>query len=107
MRLAEVAIDVASRAMPAARALPEGELKLGVRPEYVTLAEPEAEGALPGTVTQRQDIGTHLLLTAQVAGASVKARLAPDADAPAPGQPVWLRVVGEHSCFYANEELVA
>ncbi len=100
-------LTVASRAMPAPRALPAGELKLGVRPEYVTLAEAESEGALPATVTQRQDIGTHLLLTAQVQGTSLKARLAPDSAVPAVGQPVWLRVLGTHTCFYANEELVA
>ncbi len=100
-------LTVAARSLPVPRALPPGELKLGVRPEYVSLAEAEAEGALPGTVTQRQDIGTHLLLTAQVEGGTLKARLAPDSAAPAVGQPVWLRVMGEHTCFYANEELVA
>jgi glycerol transport system ATP-binding protein len=97
---------VASRAMSAPRALPEGALKLGVRPEYVAIAEAGAAGALPATVTQLQDIGTSLLLTAAVEGGSLKARLAPEAAVPAVGQPVWLRVLGEHTCFYANEELV-
>ena len=34
----------------ATRALPEGALKLGIRPEYVALAAPEAAGAVPATV---------------------------------------------------------
>ena len=63
--------------------------------------------AVPGTVTQVLDIGTHLLLTAQVDGIAVKAKLPPDAAVPAAGEPAWLQVLGEHTCFYANEELVS
>jgi glycerol transport system ATP-binding protein len=99
-------LTVASRAMGAPPALPDGALKLGVRPEYVSIADAGADGALPATVTQLQDIGTSLLLTAAVDGASVKARLSPETAVPGVGQPVWLRVLGEHTCFYANEELV-
>jgi glycerol transport system ATP-binding protein len=100
-------VTVAEHEMAAPRALPEGELKIGVRPEYVTLAEAQAEGALPGTVTQLQDIGTHRLLTAKVNGSTVKARLAPEIAVPALGQPVWLQLVNRHTCWYVNEELVA
>jgi len=35
---------------------PAGATTLGVRPEYVTLAAPNAAGAVPATVTQAQDI---------------------------------------------------
>jgi len=100
-------LTVAQRELAPNRVLPEGELKLGVRPEYVTLAEAGAADALPGLVTQLLDIGTHWLLTAKVDGSLVKARLAPETAVPAVAQPVWLRVLGEHTCFYANEELVA
>ena len=47
------------------------------------------------------------MLTATLAGQTLKARLAPDTPVPQPGQPVWLQVMGEHTCFYKNEELVA
>ena len=57
------AAGVARRAAGAAR--PRGALTLGVRPEYVTLAPAEADGAVRGTVTQAQDIGTYWLVTAQ------------------------------------------
>lgn len=93
--------------LPSARALPEGDLVLGVRPEYVRHAAAGDAGALQAQVAQVQDIGTYLMLTARVGERTLKARLAPDTPVPAAGQPVWLQVMGEHTCFYKNEELVA
>jgi glycerol transport system ATP-binding protein len=91
-----------------AKNAPAGATKLGVRPEYVTLAAPDAEGAVPATVTLMQDIGTYGLLTAQIeGGALLRVRLSAELAAPAVGSTVWLRVVGEHTCYYKDEELVA
>ena len=81
-------------------------MKLGVRPEYLSLAAAESPGSLPARVTQAQDIGTHVMLTAQLNGTSLKAKLAPDAAVPAIGSIAWLRLLGEYTCFYADEELV-
>jgi glycerol transport system ATP-binding protein len=87
---------------------PAGATTLGVRPEYVTLAGANAVGAVAATVTQAQDIGTYWLLTATVGdGAVVRARLAPDQVIPKVGTTVWLGLVGAHTCFYKDEELVA
>ena len=84
---------------------------LGVRPEYVTLATPHAPGALAATVMQAQDIGTYWLITARTgAGAGeavIRARLGPEQDIPAAGDAIWLKVVGAHTCYYRNEQLVA
>ena len=107
VRASEGHLQFGGATLPIPRALPEGELKLGVRPEYVSLASPHAAGAVRATATQVQDVGTHLLLTADAAGHVVKARLDPETIAPAAGDIVWLRVLGEHSCFYRDEELVA
>ena len=87
--------------------LPPGNLKLGVRPEYVALVAPHTPGALPMTVAQVQDVGTHVMLSASYAGQNVKARLSSNAAPLSHGDTVWLQVLGEHSCFYKNEELVA
>ena len=99
-------LDVAGRTLAAPRALPQGALKLGVRPEYLALAAADSAGALPAEVVQAQDIGTHVMLTAKLNGTALKAKLAPDASVPAVGSTAWLRVLGEHTCFFANEELV-
>jgi glycerol transport system ATP-binding protein len=103
------ALSVAGRAftLPAQRRLPEGELKLGVRPEFVSLAQADAPGALPVTVAQAQDVGTHVMLIGQFDGMTVKARLSPEIAAPRRGDAAWLQVMGPHTCFYKDEELVA
>ena len=96
--------------LPAAIAAgaPAGATTLGVRPEYVTLAAPNSAGAVPGTVTQVQDIGTYFLVTSKVAGgAVVRARLPGDHAMPKAGDTVWLGIAGSHTCWYKNEELVA
>jgi glycerol transport system ATP-binding protein len=81
-------------------------LQLGVRPEYVTLAAPGTPGAVEATVQRLQDIGTYWLLTASVQGQAIKARLDAGGDALQTGSTVWLQLLGQHTCFYVNEELV-
>ena len=93
-------------ALPLGRVLPFGEIKLGVRPEYVMPVAPGTPGALAMTVVQIQDVGTHVMLSAALAEHTLKARLADVAATYSPGDPVWLMVMGEHTCFYDNEEIV-
>ena len=88
----ELRIAGTTLAIALPRPLPDGDLKLGLRPEYVKLAAPGVPGALAAEVTQLQDIGTYLMLTATIAGQPVKARLAPETPAPQPGDTVWLRI---------------
>jgi glycerol transport system ATP-binding protein len=106
-------IEVAGRilATPNAALSNLGAFTLGVRPEYVRIAAPNEGGAVPGVVTQAQDIGTYWLVTARVgdgADASpLRARLGPEQTIPRVGETVWLSVVGAHTCYYVNEELIA
>ncbi|MES2957488.1 MAG: ABC transporter ATP-binding protein [Pseudomonadota bacterium] len=104
-------IEVAGRSFAAPKGALSAiaEFSLGVRPEYVTLATANADGAVPGRVTQVQDIGTYWLLTAQVGSDAlvVRARLGTEQQVPKVGDQVWLRIVGEHTCYYRNEELIA
>jgi glycerol transport system ATP-binding protein len=87
--------------------LPHGDLKLGIRPEYVRCAGSSFEGALPMQVQQVQDVGTHFIVTASLQGQVFKARLAMMAEPFAVGSTVWCQVLNDKSCFYRNEEIVA
>jgi glycerol transport system ATP-binding protein len=106
-------LSVAGRTVlpPSAAIHAAGATLLGVRPEYVTLAVPNAAGALPGVVAQVQDIGTYWLLTARVGdglGESViRARLGTQQAIPKVGETVWLGIHGPHTCFYKDDQLVA
>jgi glycerol transport system ATP-binding protein len=86
------------------------KLTLGIRPEYVTLADANAAGALPVRVTQAQDIGMYWLVTGVVGtGAderAVRARIAPQQAIPQPGSTAWFGLVGAHTCFYNGDELI-
>lgn len=93
--------------IPNGLSLPNGDIKLGIRPEYVVIVAPNTAGALPMTVTQMQDVGTHFILAASSAGQSIKARLPIDSTRCLKGDLVWLQVLGEHTCIYKNEEIVA
>ncbi|KQV99692.1 ABC transporter ATP-binding protein [Rhizobacter sp. Root1221] len=93
--------------LPAALAS-AGEFKLGVRPEYVSLAAADAPGALPAVVSMVQDVGTYWLVTAKAGDAVLRSRLSPDTVPPRVGDTAWLTVLGTHTCFYnRNEELIA
>ena len=108
-RASAAGVTVAGQRLPTlpARAVPDGDLKLGIRPEYLTLAADHAPGALAARVTHVHDLGTHLLLSAALDGHTLKARLASGIAPPQVGESVWLQVISEHTCFYQDEELVA
>lgn len=103
-------------ALPPEVQLAPGPLTLGLRPEYVALCAADDPHALPLTVQQIQDLGTHCMVTAQAPGRdgappwALKARLSHAAvqqQALAVGQLRWWQLVGPHTCYYRNEEIVA
>ncbi len=93
-------------ALPYSLVLPAGPITLGIRPEYVGVTTQAVPNAVPAVVTRLQDIGTHLMLTATVQGFVFKARMAAELPGLAQGSAVWLQLLGPHTCFYVNEELV-
>ncbi len=103
---ADISAAGISLPLPKGRSMPDGDIKLGIRPEYVQPVAPHTAGAMPMQLTQVQDVGTHIILTASAAGHTVKARLPAGTAQFAAGQTLWLRVMSEHSCIYKNEEIV-
>jgi glycerol transport system ATP-binding protein len=92
--------------LPQGCSMADGRIKLGIRPEYVQPVPANTVGALPMQLTQVQDVGTHIILTANTSGHTVKARLSAQADKYSIGETIWLRVMSEHTCIYKNEEIV-
>jgi glycerol transport system ATP-binding protein len=99
-------LRVGQQTLACEQALPSGALKLGVRPEYLSLQPAGSAGSLQATVTQVQDIGTYQLVSCQAEGLTLKARLQPDQQAPAVGAVVSIELLTRHTCVYQNEELV-
>ncbi|RTZ47516.1 ABC transporter ATP-binding protein [Candidimonas sp. SYP-B2681] len=91
---------------PAGMRLEKGHLKLGIRPEYTRLAAIGQPGVVAATVVKVQNIGTYQLLTARVGSSLVRARLGLWHELPESGATAGLILLGTHSCFYRNEELV-
>lgn len=91
--------------LPPDSRIAEGAIKLGIRPEYLKLVQPNSAGALPMTISMVQDVGTHMILTTRLNDVTVKTRLQTQFDKYAAGDTVWLQVLNEHTCIYRNEEL--
>ncbi|MBX3609426.1 MAG: ABC transporter ATP-binding protein [Hydrogenophaga sp.] len=88
------------------RQLPDGPLKLGIRPEYLGLGQAGDGRSLPARALRVQDIGTYVLLTCDLGGHTLKSRLPIEAGVPAVGDTVLLRLLDEHTCFYRDDQLV-
>lgn len=100
-------LTVLSQTLTGAPTLPDGDLQLGIRPEYLSLVTEPGPGCLPARVRQVQDIGTYLLLTCEIGEHVLRVRLSPEQRPPEVGSQIQLRVLSQHTCFYRNQELVA
>ncbi len=101
-----VKLEGQSVAVPAGIASARGHIKLGIRPEYTHLAEPGKPGVFTAIVEKVQNVGTYQLLTARVGSHLVRARLGLEHVLPEPGSAAGLALLGRHSCFYQDEELI-
>ena len=82
----------------------QGELKLGIRPEFVTLADPGSAGSVAAEVVRIQNLGTCQLVTAVFGEQVIKARLDP-AQAIALG-PQAFHLLQPQSIFFCNDERI-
>ncbi len=102
-------LDVAGQTLrvPSGMTVPAHVSTLGIRPEYTRLARPDEPGAVRATVQKVQDIGVCQLLTARVDAHTLRARLALDQEVPGVGSTAGVVLLGPHTCFYKDEELIA
>lgn len=102
MKVHEHTVDI-----PTGMTVPEGNLKLGIRPEYLRLGMTQQPGTVAATVRLVQDIGTYVLVTCTIGQDTVRVRLSPESQRPITGDVVYLYLLDTHTCFYRNEELVS
>ncbi len=78
-----------------------GELKLGIRPEFVELAAAGTAGAVAVEVVGVQHLGTCQLITARFDGQTLRAKVSETLRV-ATG-PAWLRLLGPHCQFFRDD----
>ncbi len=79
----------------------QGNLQMGVRPEFVSLAPAGSAGAVQAQVLRVQNLGTSQLITAQFGTQVVKAKLASEQKIE-PGSH-WLQLLTNESLFFCND----
>ncbi len=93
---------------PAARAAlsnASGNIKLGIRPEFVECAFEPRAGTAAATVASVRHLGTHCLAEFRLGSHTVAAKMR-HLSAVA-GDPVWLRLPAERTLYYVEDKRVA
>ena len=88
-------------------ALPESAREALFARSGLDLEGVRGETIMPLAAAFRQNAEDALLTAALADGEVVRARLPIEQRLPAAGEAVWLQVVGAHTCYYKDEELVA
>ena len=91
--------DYAKRARRA-----NGNLELGIRPEFVRYRASAAEGYLPAEITQVEDLGNFKILTARLGGHLVKAKVGEDIRVS--GGAGWLGFPPDWTRLYADGDVL-
>eukprot|EP01031_Cornospumella_fuschlensis_P013010 gene13010-15900_t len=79
-------------------------LKLGIRPEFVHVSDEPFVDALAGEVTHVEDLGTYKILTLNLDGQRLKARL--QEDETVPRGTAWIGFPSQWLMLYADDLLV-
>jgi glycerol transport system ATP-binding protein len=82
-----------------------GALELGIRPEFLSLADEGAEGAVPVAVNRVEDLGNYKIATLALGAHTIKAKLPEDQELP--GETAFLNFPPERTKLYAGGRLVA
>ncbi|GIZ50940.1 ABC transporter ATP-binding protein [Noviherbaspirillum aridicola] len=83
----------------------QGEIKLGIRPEFVECGSVQQPGALPAVVQSVRNLGTHCLADFRLGAHAVSAKLR-QCEARA-GEQVWLSLPPQRTLYYVNDKRVA
>ncbi len=82
-----------------------GDLKLGIRPEFVQLADQPEDGSLPVTVDSVEDLGNFKIVRARLGKDEVAIKL--EEDRPVPSEQAYVAFPPRWTKIYADDRLVA
>ena len=101
-------VSLAGHKLKVATSVPgqTGTLRLGIRPEYVSLASSKSANTLSASVRTVQDQGNTRVVTCEVGGQSIKMKLPREVEVPSSGS-VSLALPPEKSLLYVDGNLVS
>ncbi|MFF7064471.1 ATP-binding cassette domain-containing protein [Pseudomonas sp. NPDC008258] len=81
-----------------------GRLQVGIRPEFVQLWDSPFDGAIPARVLDVEDLGTYRIVTVELGGVALKARLGEDR--PLPVDRAWVNLPSQWLMLYVDDVLL-
>jgi len=81
-----------------------GRLQVGIRPEFVQLWDSPFDDAHPARVLDVEDLGTYRIVTLELGGVALKARLGEDR--PLPVDQVWVSLPAQWLMLYVDDVLL-
>jgi glycerol transport system ATP-binding protein len=80
------------------------KIKLGIRSEFIKLAENQKENLLSVNIDKIEDLGNYKLLTAKIGNLTIKSKINRETEIPSSN--VKLHIPPEKCCVYQDEKLV-
>ena len=79
-------------------------LELGIRPEFLKISDKKTDDSLPANLIHVQDLGTHRIITADMSGHKIKAKVS--SKQPVSNESLHLVFPSEWSRLYVNSQLL-
>ena len=84
--------------------LKDKKIKLGIRSEFIKIAENQSENLLNVDVDKVEDLGNYKLLTAKMGNLTIKSKI--NRETEVPSNDVKLHIPAEKCCVYEDEKLI-
>ena len=84
--------------------LKDKKIKLGIRSEFIKIAENQSENLLNVDVDKVEDLGNYKLLTAKMGRLTIKSKI--NRETEVPSSDVKLYIPAEKCCVYEEEKLI-
>jgi glycerol transport system ATP-binding protein len=84
--------------------LKDKKIKLGIRSEFIKIANDQTENSLNVDVDKVEDLGNYKLLTAKMGNLIIKSKINRETEVPSSN--VRLHIPAEKCCVYENDKLI-